>query len=183
MKICIVDYYDSFTYNLFHYLEGMGHEVVVISDAAVNIDALEQFDGIVLSPGPGLPKESKSMMAIIGRYHSHKIILGVCLGMQGIGEFFGGELYNLNKVKHGIQEEIQIKEFGLFEGMGTSLKVGLYHSWALRLNAESQLKALAHSSENVLMAIQHTSLPIYGMQFHPESILTEKGKVLLERIF
>ena len=181
MKVLLIDFYDSFTYNISHYLESCGADVTVVEDHALNIDEVELFDCIVFSPGPGLPKQTKSMFPVLERFASTKKILGICLGMQGIAEFFGEQLYNLDTVKHGVSEDISIDANStLFNGMAVNQTVGLYHSWAVQLPEDSQLKLIAKSTQNVVMAVENKKLPIFGVQFHPESILSENGKEMLK---
>ena len=181
MNILLIDNYDSFTYNLFHYLEAYDCNVEVIRNDVIQLIEVDLFDKIVLSPGPGLPKDSGLMNEVIATYYDKKPILGVCLGMQAIGEFFGDTLYNMEEVKHG--ESDLIHHFGddkLFYEIPSSFQVGLYHSWAVRLKNKSPLVPIAKSLNNTLMGVKHKDLPIYGVQFHPESILTEHGKKIIE---
>ena len=181
MKVLLIDFYDSFTYNIFHYLESFGVDVTVLEDRAVKLDEVESYDCIVFSPGPGLPNETISMFPVLNKYSRTKKILGICLGMQGIAQFFQDELYNLEKVKHGVSETIFIQDTSLiFDDINQELEVGLYHSWAVQLKMNSSLNGLAYSTENVLMALKHKDYPIYGLQFHPESILTKNGKEMLK---
>ncbi len=177
MKVLLIDFYDSFTYNIFHYLEGLGVDVTVVEDKTINLDEIEQFDSIILSPGPGIPKDTNSMFAVIERYSKTKKILGVCLGMQGIAEYFGAKLYNQNSVKHGVSEKMNIiRPNRLFKNFKNEISVGLYHSWAVDLKENDVLIPIAFSENSILMAYEHCSLPVFGVQFHPESILTENGK-------
>jgi anthranilate synthase component 2 len=177
LKVLLIDFYDSFTFNIFHYLEGLGVDVTVCEDKALVLDEIEAFDCIILSPGPGLPNETQSMFAVLERYSSSKKILGVCLGMQGVAEFFGATLYNQNSVKHGISERMTILQPNrLFRNFKNEISVGLYHSWAVDLNKGQSLIPIGFSENNILMAYEHATLPIFGVQFHPESILTENGK-------
>jgi anthranilate synthase component 2 len=179
LKVCIVDYYDSFTFNLAHYIEGLGHEVVVISDANLDIAFLNAFDKILLSPGPGLPADTKTMFPILETYGKIKPILGICLGMQGIAAYYGQKLYNLNVVKHGVPAQVQLdNKASIFKNIPENIAVGLYHSWAIAL-VDDQFKPIAWSEDQVLMAIEHEKFPLYGVQFHPESILTPEGKKIL----
>lgn len=181
MKILLLDNFDSFSYNLFHYLEACEADVTVSRNNEINLSEVELFDKIVFSPGPGLPRDAGQMLMIIEKYHTTKPILGVCLGMQAIGEFFGDSLYNMEEVKHGISDFIHhFNDDLLFKGIPSSFQVGLYHSWAVRLQAKSPLLATAKSLNNTLMALKHKDFPIYGVQFHPESILTEHGKKMIE---
>lgn len=181
MKILVIDNFDSFTFNLVHYLEGLNCEVFVMRNNAIDFEIVDTFDKIVLSPGPGLPNQSGDLMKFIKDFKTKKPILGVCLGMQALALAFGDELYNLGEVKHGIAEEITVtNNFSLFENTSQKFKVGLYHSWAVKLNSKSPFINLAESESDVLMAMEHENLPLYGVQFHPESILSEYGKKILE---
>ncbi len=180
MKVCIVDFYDSFTYNLQHYIEAIGHEVDVWYDHEVDIDAIATYDAIILSPGPGIPSECLSIMPILKRYGDSKRILGVCLGMQGLVEFFGGSIYNLEKVRHGIQVDVHLQQDKIWEGLPSTIQVGLYHSWACALQSDGSLTQIAEDAEGVCMAVRHSNGLIYGVQFHPESILTPMGKEILQ---
>ncbi len=138
------------------------------------------FDKLVLSPGPGLPKDSGQLMQVISEFHDKKPILGVCLGMQALAYFFKEELYNLNEVKHGVQEKINLENRSiLFKDLPNKILVGLYHSWAVKLKSEENFKKTALSESQVLMGVEHKKLPIFGVQFHPESILSEFGKEIL----
>lgn len=182
MKVFLLDNYDSFTFNLFHYLEGFDCTVVVNRNDEIDWDQVDDSACIVLSPGPGLPRDSKGLMELIEKYHSKKPILGVCLGMQALGDFFGEKLYNLNEVKHGVSEvcvQTNTPHF-LWKGVPKSFEVGLYHSWAVALEASRQFTPLAYSEQKVLMAFSHNQYPLYGVQFHPESILTPDGKRILQ---
>lgn len=161
-------------------MESFGVDVTVIEDRAVKLEEVDFFDCIVFSPGPGLPKETTSMFPILEKYASSKKIMGICLGMQGIAEFFGDKLYNLNQVKHGVSEHISVDTSNaLFADLDKRQKVGLYHSWAVQLKENSELEEIALSNETVIMAVKHRELPVFGVQFHPESILTENGKQML----
>lgn len=178
MKILLIDNYDSFTFNLVHYFEKLSCDVTVCRNDEWT-QSIGEFDKIVLSPGPGLPKEAGKLFEIIDFYHQAKPILGICLGMQAITEFFGGEIYNQTKVKHGVQEKIFVDESMLFNDLEKEQFVGLYHSWACDISRTNQLKATSFSKTKVLMSIEHFQLPVVGVQFHPESILTENGLVIL----
>lgn len=180
MKILLLDNYDSFTYNLKHYLESFDVEVTVIYNDEVILDEIEAFDKIVFSPGPGLPKNAGQLLNVIDQYHRIKPILGVCLGFQAIAEYFGGKLYNQTMVKHGVNEKITSKPSLFYENIPSEIKVGLYHSWALqRFSIPAELKEIAISENDVCMAFEHVSFPIIGVQYHPESILTEYGKQMI----
>jgi len=179
VKILLLDNYDSFTFNLFHYLEPMCDEVIVKRNDEISLHEINQYDKIVLSPGPGLPKDAGIMMDLLKMYIGKKPILGVCLGMQAIAESLEGKLYNQQVVRHGVNT--RVKTFPnsiLFNDLPTEFSVGLYHSWAVTDLPES-LRVTAMSNDNVIMALEHVSLPLYGVQFHPESILTQFGKEIL----
>lgn len=182
MKVLLVDFYDSFTYNVVHYLESLGADVTVLSDHLVELDAIypESFDALVLSPGPGLPEETKSMYALLDSCALKIPVLGICLGMQGIAQFFGGELFNLERVTHGVSKQLKVTDsVGLFADLPTELEVGLYHSWAISSVPDDFLVTSRLTENGVVMSIAHKTLPIVGVQFHPESIMTPFGKKLI----
>jgi len=178
VKVVLVDFYDSFTFNLSHYFEQLNVEVTVIRHDYLNLQELNAFDAIVLSPGPGLPTEKKNLMELLSMYVGKKPILGVCLGMQAIALHLGALLENQQEVKHGVQEKLIIKDHsGLFQGLPADFLVGLYHSWkVVSLPEEWQTSQL---ESGVLMSIEVPNLQVYAVQFHPESILTENGLQLL----
>ena len=183
MKTLVLDNYDSFTFNLVHYLEAEGAEVDVYRNNEIELDAVEQYNRIVLSPGPGLPKDAGIMPQLIERYIGQKKFLGVCLGMQAIVQFYGGVLFNLEAVSHGIEKEIHLEPSGItdkiYTGFLPQLKVGLYHSWGVHLNAlPASLICTARAGDTV-MSLKHADLPVWGVQFHPESIMTENGKKMI----
>jgi anthranilate synthase component 2 len=180
MKVIVIDNYDSFTYNLVHYLEDLGCTVTVKRNDQLEIKDIEPYDKIVLSPGPGVPDEAGLLKPIIEAYAKTKPILGVCLGHQAIGEVFGGTLINLDKVYHGVATPIEIiQDDPLFEGLGTSFEVGRYHSWVVQSPLPESLVLLAKESNNQVMAMRHKTYDLYGVQFHPESILSPTGKQML----
>lgn len=182
-EIVLIDNYDSFTYNLVHYFETLNVKVIVLRNDEFEIDELEFFDSIVLSPGPGLPKEAGLLLDVIKTYASSKKILGICLGMQAIVESFGGSLKNLNQVYHGIATKLENVDFNetLFKNIPQPVEVGRYHSWVANLsNFPDCLKISAFDIEGNIMAIRHQSLDICGVQFHPESILTTNGLQMLQ---
>lgn len=162
-------------------MQALNVKVDVIRNDELDWASLNQYDKFILSPGPGLPDETTNLLMFIDLYHSKKPILGICLGMQALAEFFGGELINQEEVKHGVQEELNIVHKGhLFKDLPRHFKIGLYHSW--KVNPESlgvEWDLLAYSKSGVLMAIEHKKKPIFGVQFHPESIMTEYGKEIL----
>lgn len=181
-KVVVIDNYDSFTYNLVHYLESLDCKVTVYRNDEFELNELEVFHKILLSPGPGLPSESGLLLDVIKTYASTKSLLGICLGMQAIGEVFGGTLINLNKVYHGVATKAyQTNEDTLFEGIPKEFLVGRYHSWALSSqNFPEKLEITSIDDQNEIMSIRHKSLDVKGVQFHPESILTPHGKKMLE---
>jgi anthranilate synthase component 2 len=181
MALLLIDNYDSFTYNLVHLLEPM-IAVVVQRNDAIDFDSLDQFSHILLSPGPGLPKEANDLNKLIALCYSKKPIFGVCLGMQALAEFSGAELFNQEKVKHGVSRQIEVLSDSryLFQNSAARLQVGLYHSWAVKRNTLGpNWRIAARSTEGVIMAIEHVNLPIAGVQFHPESIMTPEGKQII----
>lgn len=184
MNILLIDNYDSFTYNLSQYLEEEGGEdveVTVWRNDQFDIDDVERFDKIVLSPGPGVPDEAGLLKAVIRRYAPTKPILGVCLGEQAIGEVFGAEIYNLNTVFHGIQSSVRIVAPDyIFDNLSDSIKVGRYHSWVVgKEDFPAELEVTAVSDEGQIMALKHRVYDVHGIQFHPESILTPKGRTII----
>lgn len=181
MKIVIIDNYDSFTYNLSHLVKELGAEVTVLRNDSFPIEELETYDKILLSPGPGIPKEAGLLLEVIRTYAGKKPILGVCLGEQAIGEVFGGKLTNLSEVYHGIQSPIRITASDyLFEGLPEEILVGRYHSWVIdRENFPDTLEITAVSQEGYIMALRHKDFDVQGIQFHPESVLTPDGKKII----
>lgn len=181
MKIVIIDNYDSFTYNLSHLVKELGAEVTVLRNDSFPIEELETYDKILLSPGPGIPKEAGLLLEVIRTYAGKKPILGVCLGEQAIGEVFGGKLTNLSEVYHGIQSPIRITASDyLFEGLPEEIPVGRYHSWVVdRENFPDALEITAVSQEGYIMALRHKDFDVQGIQFHPESVLTPDGKKII----
>ena len=181
-KIVVIDNYDSFTYNLVHYLEDLNCDVTVYRNDEFDLEEIELFDKIVLSPGPGIPEEAGLLKEVIKKYASTKPILGICLGQQAIGEVFGAELMNLEKVYHGIATTIFITENDtLFNDLPSEIEVGRYHSWVIDKNTIPEVLKVTSVDENgEIMSIKHISLDIKAVQFHPESILTPFGKKMLE---
>lgn len=181
MKIVIIDNYDSFTYNLSHLVKESGAEVTVLRNDSFQLEDLEPYHKILLSPGPGIPQEAGLLMEVIRQYAGKKPILGVCLGEQAIGEVFGGKLTNLSEVYHGVQSRIRLTQPDyLFEGLPEEIPVGRYHSWVVdQEGLPNSLEITAVSQEGYIMAIRHKSLDVRGIQFHPESILTPDGKKII----
>lgn len=181
MKIVIIDNYDSFTYNLSHLVKEAGAEVTVLRNDQFQMEELERFDKILLSPGPGIPQEAGLLLEVIRNYAGRKPILGVCLGEQAIGEVFGGKLINLSEVYHGIQSPVKIiADDYLFNGLPTEIPVGRYHSWVVDNNDFPEcLQITAVSQEGYIMALHHKTMDVHGIQFHPESVLTPDGKQII----
>lgn len=182
MKIVIIDNYDSFTYNLAHLVKELGAEVTVFRNDKFEMDSLEAFDKIMLSPGPGIPSEAGLMPEVIKRYAQSKPMLGICLGHQAIGECFGGRLANLDRVFHGVATEgTQLGNDYMFNGLPRRITMGRYHSWVVsREGLPNCLKITAESDEGHIMALRHRTLDIRGLQFHPESVLTTDGREMME---
>ncbi len=180
-KILVIDNYDSFTYNLVHYLEDLNCEVTVKRNDQLTLEEVDAFEKIVLSPGPGIPDEAGLLKEIIKTYASTKSIFGVCLGQQAIAEVFGGSLINLDKVYHGIATKINItKETMLFEGLPKEIEVGRYHSWVVNPNLPEVLEATSFDENGQVMSLRHKEYDVCAVQFHPESVLTPDGKKILE---
>ena len=180
-KILVIDNYDSFTYNLVHYLEDLDGEVTVKRNDQLTLEEVDAFDKIVLSPGPGIPDEAGLLKAIIERYAASKSIFGVCLGQQAIGEVFGASLINLDQVYHGISTKIKlIKEDVIFNGIPKEIEVGRYHSWVVNPNLPDVLEATSVDENGQIMSLRHKIHDVCAVQFHPESVLTPEGKTMLK---
>lgn len=181
MKILVIDNYDSFVYNLVHYLEEMDCKVTVKRNDQIELDEVENYDKILLSPGPGIPDEAGCLKEIIKKYAAQKSILGVCLGQQAIGEVFGGKLINLDEVFHGLATEITItKEDVLYKNLPKKLKVGRYHSWVVASPLPESLEVTSVDENGQIMSLRHKKYDVRGVQYHPESVLTEFGKNILK---
>lgn len=180
-KVVVIDNYDSFTYNLVHYLEALDCEVTVYRNDEFELDDIAPFHKILLSPGPGIPGEAGLLKQLISEYASRKSILGVCLGQQAIAEVFGGRLVNLEKVYHGVTTEISITDAGeiLYKGLPQTISVGRYHSWSVNPELPDSLVATAVDSSGEIMSLRHATFDVRGVQFHPESVLTPHGKSIL----
>lgn len=182
MKILVIDNYDSFTYNLVHYLEDSGCEVTVRRNDQVALEEVGAFEKIVLSPGPGLPEEAGLLNAIIKTYAPTKSILGVCLGQQAIAQVYGGTLINLDNVYHGVASKVTscVTNESLFNGLPKTIVVGRYHSWVVDPNLPEVLEATSFDENGQVMSLRHRTFDLKGVQFHPESVLTPDGKKILE---
>lgn len=180
--ILVIDNYDSFTYNLVHYLEDLNCDVTVKRNDKLTLEEVKDFDKILLSPGPGIPDEAGLLKAIIKTYAPTKSILGVCLGQQAIGEVFGGKLINLNDVYHGVATNVTITvdDEKIFEGLEKNIEVGRYHSWVVDNNLPESLEATSFDENGQIMSLRHKIYDVKGVQYHPESVLTPYGKKILE---
>lgn len=184
MKILVLDNYDSFTYNLVHYLKELSDATVeVFRNDEITIAEVDRFDRILLSPGPGIPDEAGILKELIGVYGSTKPILGVCLGCQAIAEVYGGSIYNLNKVYHGIATPMTVVETNepLFASIPATFEAGRYHSWVVsKDDLPEDLQITAVDESGSVMALRHLKHNVRGVQFHPESILTPEGKKMIK---
>jgi len=182
MKVLVIDNYDSFTYNLVHYLEDLNCDVTVVRNDKLTLEDVKPFHKIVLSPGPGIPDEAGLLKAIIKEYAPTKSILGVCLGQQAIGEVFGGSLVNLDEVYHGVATKVSIcvEDESLFNGLDKNIEVGRYHSWVVNASLPDCLEATSFDENGQVMSLRHKEYDVKGVQYHPESVLTPDGKKILE---
>lgn len=182
MKIAVIDNYDSFTYNLVHYLDDLGAEVTVFRNDEFELKELESFTKILLSPGPGIPSEAGLLKEVIQTYAKTKSIFGVCLGLQAIGEVFGGTLTNLDKVYHGVATSvIQTEDDFIFNDLPKQIEVGRYHSWVISPdNLPEDLIVTSVDENGQIMSAKHSIYDVRGVQYHPESVLTPNGKKILE---
>ncbi len=197
MKILVFDNYDSFTYNLVHLVEKITHvKVDVYRNDELPLEKVKDYDKIILSPGPGIPEEAGLLLPLIKEYAATKSILGVCLGHQAIGEAFGGTLINLSTVYHGVATPIEVKSersnvktdshlmshvsTNLFKGLPQTFNVGRYHSWVIsKENFPEDLEITAEDENGMVMALQHKTFDVQGVQFHPESVLTPLGEQIM----
>jgi anthranilate synthase component II len=182
MKIAVIDNYDSFTYNLVHYLEDLNAQVTVFRNDEFELNGLEKFDKILLSPGPGIPDEAGLLKEVIKKYAATKSIFGVCLGLQAIGEVFGGTLTNLEKVYHGVATKVtKTEDDFIFNNLPNEFEVGRYHSWVVSYeNLPADLIVTSTDENGQIMSMKHANFDVRGVQYHPESILTPFGKKILE---
>lgn len=187
MKILVFDNYDSFTYNLVHLVEKIIHaKVDVYRNDQLPLENVKAYDKIILSPGPGIPEEAGLLLPLIKEYAATKSILGVCLGHQAIGEAFGGTLTNLSTVFHGVATPIKIqnpknkKQNGVLNDLPDTIEVGRYHSWVVNKEGfPAELEITAEDETGMIMALQHKTYDVQGVQFHPESVLTPRGEDIL----
>ncbi|MGN8056936.1 anthranilate synthase component II [Pedobacter sp. 22163] len=181
--VLVIDNYDSFTYNLVHLINEVGYEAEVWRNDKFDLADVDKYDKILLSPGPGIPEEAGLLLDVIKTYAPTKSIFGVCLGQQAIAEVFGGTLLNLGRPMHGIATPVTVVDGDepLFWECPQTINVGRYHSWVVsKENFPSCLKITARDHKNEIMALRHETLNVRGVQFHPESVLTEYGKQMME---
>ena len=184
MKILVLDNYDSFTYNLVQYIERLLHsDVEVRRNDQISLDEVGEFRKILISPGPGIPREAGITLELIRRYGPTRSILGVCLGHQAIAEAYGGSIYNLDRVYHGVTGHMirLVQEDRLLEGIPGEFDAGRYHSWVVdRESLPGELEVTVENDEGYVMAIRHREHDVHGVQFHPESVLTEYGGQIIK---
>ena len=184
MKILVLDNYDSFTYNLVQMIEKIvGEKIDVFRNDQIDLDSIERYDKIILSPGPGVPENAGILVELIKRYAPSKSILGVCLGQQAIAEAFGGRLINLTEIFHGVATSINItcSKTLIFKDFEENFEAGRYHSWVVDTdNLPEELEIIAVDDKGIIMALQHKTYDVHGVQFHPESILTPNGNQILK---
>lgn len=181
LRILVIDNYDSFTYNLVQQvLEITGKRPAVVRNDMIDDELLASHTHIIISPGPGVPKDAGQTMEVLEKLDPKQRVLGICLGFQAIAERFGGKLINLPKVKHGVQSDVTCTSHQLFVGIPQDIKVGRYHSWSVSPNdLPKELEVICRADDGCIMGIAHTEHPIYGFQFHPESVMTEYGNHMM----
>lgn len=181
-KVLVIDNYDSFTYNLVHYLQDLDCDVIVKRNDKLSLEEAGEYDRILLSPGPGIPDEAGLLKAIIKEYGSTKSILGICLGQQAIAEVYGGAIENLNKVYHGVSTTIKrVNEDPiLYKDVPETLEVGRYHSWVVSKDLPKDLVVTSLDENGEIMSLRHVEHNVRAVQYHPESILTPEGKKMLK---
>jgi anthranilate synthase component 2 len=183
MKVLVLDNYDSFTYNLVHIIRELGYPVEIFRNDKISLEAVREYDKILLSPGPGIPDEAGIMKDVVRTYGASKSILGVCLGHQGIGEVYGAALFNMPSVLHGITSTIEVTQSSekLFDGIPARFEGTHYHSWAIVPSSiPDEIEVTAVNKDGLVMAIAHRRLDVRGVQFHPESVMTQHGKKIIE---
>lgn len=183
MKILVLDNYDSFTYNLIHYIKELSSDTVdVFRNDEISIEQVAMYDKILLSPGPGIPSEAGIMPQVIKTYGVSKCILGVCLGHQAIVEAYGGEIYNMPQVYHGVESLLTITSTDiLYNDIPPTFTAGRYHSWnAVKNTLPDCFEITAVDESGEVMSIKHKSHNVRGVQYHPESVLTPEGKKIIK---
>jgi anthranilate synthase component 2 len=180
-KVLVIDNYDSFVYNLVHYIEEFDVDVDVVRNQNIDFDTIDQYDKILLSPGPGIPDEAGKLKEVIEKFHQTKPILGVCLGQQAIMEVFGGTLENLKEVYHGIATsiDISVQDEVLYKDLPSKIDVGRYHSWVVAKELPEVLEATSYDEHGNIMSIRHKNYDVKAVQYHPESVLTPQGKRII----
>lgn len=180
-RLLIINNHDSFTYNLVDLIRRLNVAFQVVDVECLDLNDIEKFSHILISPGPDVPSAYPALFAFLEKYHHKKAILGICLGHQTICEYFGATLYNLSAVRHGYARQLKVRSnSALFSQLPSEFRVGLYHSWAVAKNHfPHELQITATCEDDIIMAFQHRTLPIYGVQFHPESYISEYGEQLL----
>lgn len=180
-KVLVIDNYDSFTYNLVYIVRQLGYNPVVWRNDQFDLKDVSPFDKVILSPGPGIPSEAGKMPSLIKEYAASHSILGVCLGHQAIAEAFGGTLVNLKNVFHGVSTQLKIdRTDGIFRGVPSGIQVGRYHSWVVsNQDFPNELEVTATDAAGQIMALRHRNFDVTGVQFHPESIMTEYGTLII----
>ena len=181
MRLLIIDNYDSFTYNLKHMCELYVSKIDVIRNDVLDIDSVHIYDKIIISPGYGLPRDAGLSIEVVNQFYQKKPILGICLGAQVIAEFFGAELFNLTHVMHGKKTSINILDNNgiLYKNIPKSIMVGRYHSWAINIKSNSDFITTAKDNHGIVMSFRHINYPLIGIQYHPESFLTDYGQDIL----
>jgi len=183
INIALIDHNDSFTFNIVEVFRKFENVIVdIINYSILKVDELIKYDKIILSPGPCLPEDYPKTFDVIKMYFKSKHILGICLGHQAICYYFGADLYNFEKVVHGVDKEIIINDYNnLFKNVPNNTKVGLYHSWAVNYNTiPKDIEVLAITKDDIVMGVKHKKYHVYGIQFHPESFLTSDGELMLK---
>ncbi|MEN8186166.1 MAG: aminodeoxychorismate/anthranilate synthase component II [Bacteroidota bacterium] len=181
-KVLVIDNYDSFTYNLVHYLQDLNCDVTVKRNDKLILDEVKGFDKILLSPGPGIPDEAGLLKPIIKQYAKTKSILGICLGQQAIAEVFGGKIENLDQVYHGVATEVELtnQDEVLYKDIPGKFDVGRYHSWVVSQKLPKELIVTSVDENGEIMSLKHKDYDVRAVQYHPESILTPEGKQILK---
>lgn len=182
-KIIILDNYDSFTYNLVHIIRELGYDIDIFRNDKISVEQVSAYDKIILSPGPGIPDEAGILKTVVRELGASKSILGVCLGHQGVAEVYGASLFNIPNVLHGVTSKMEVlnSKEKLFKGLPNCFNVTHYHSWAVSPDSiPADVEVTAVNADGLIMAIAHRNHDVRGVQFHPESIMTEHGKAIMK---
>ncbi len=182
IKVLVIDNYDSFTYNLVHYLQDLNCDVTVKRNDKLDLKEVKEFDKILLSPGPGIPDEAGLLKSVIKEYAPSKSILGICLGQQAIAEVFGGKIENLDRVYHGVSTNVKLtnRDDVLYKDIPKNIEVGRYHSWVVSKDLPDVLEVTSVDGNGEIMSLKHKKYDVRSVQYHPESILTPNGKKILK---